>query len=161
GEQMHDVDIVDAHGHFIQRPADLFWPRNVELLMADAERLGIAQVIASHPSAYTAVKADQMKSAHDECEQAAAKYGKRLRIYLVFNPRLLETSIAEMRRALTPRSPFVGFKLHGGLAQYPSEGPNYQPVYEFASAHGLPVLLHAWHDLEGIGAVMTRHPHLK
>ncbi|HZU27149.1 MAG TPA: amidohydrolase family protein [Bryobacteraceae bacterium] len=161
GERLEGVDIVDAHGHFIQRPDDLFWPRNVELLMSDAERLGIAQVIASHPSAYTAVTADQIRTAHDECERAAAKYGPRLRIYLVFNPRLMETSVAEMRRALAPESPFVGFKLHGGLAQYPSEGPNYQPVYEFAAEHGLPVLLHPWHDLDGIPAVMQKHPRLK
>jgi predicted TIM-barrel fold metal-dependent hydrolase len=56
----------------------------------------------------------------------------------------LKTSVAEMQRILEPKSPFVGFKLHGGIDQYPADGVNYQPLFEFANEHRLRVLYHAW-----------------
>ena len=98
GARLEGVDIVDCHTHFQKSRPGLFWPRDVEMLMADAERCGISQVIASHVSGYMATNEDQMKTAHDECVEAAAKYPQRLRIYLTFVPRLLKTSVAEMRR---------------------------------------------------------------
>ena len=157
GKRVKGADIVDAHAHFKKSLAGLIWPRNVEMLLADAERCGIGQVIASHVAAYMAVSGDQIKAAHDECAEAAARYGRRLRVYLVFHPRHLETSVAEMQRALAPGSPFVGFKLHGAIARYPSDGPAYRPVFEFANEHGLPVLLHPWRGLEGISSIMKRY----
>src|SRR5438067_13358472 len=93
GQKIEGVDIVDAHTHFMKRPADLFWPRNVEALMADAERCGVGQIIASHPDAYMATSGDQIKAAHDEAVESAAKYPKRLRLYLVFHPRQVQTSV--------------------------------------------------------------------
>ena len=161
GRRLEGVDIVDAHAHFKKSPAGLIWPRNVEMLLADADRCGIGQVIASHVVAYMAVSGNQIKAAHDECADAAAKYGRRLRVYLVFHPRLLDTSVAEMQRILAPGSPFVGFKLHGAIARYPANGPNYRPVFEFANEYGLPVLLHPWRGLEGVSSIVKRYPRMK
>ena len=95
-----------------------------------------------------ATSGDQLKAAHDECAEAVAKNSRSLRAYLVFHPHLLEASKAQMSRALEPNSPFVGFKLHGGIHQYPADGPNYRPVFEFANEHRLHVLYHEWGGVE-------------
>src|SRR2546422_5598850 len=61
-------------------------------------------------------------------------------------------------RSLEPDSPFVGFKVHGGIDQYPADGPNYQPVFEFANEHGLPVLYHQWGGLERVASTIPKYP---
>ena len=160
GKPIQGVDVIDSHAHFQKTTDNLIWPLNVEMLLGDMNRCGIGQAIASPFAGFLATTGDELIAAHDQCVEAVAKNPKSLRAYLVFHPHLLKTSEAEMRRALPAASPFVGFKLHGAIHQYPADGVNYQPVYEFASQHGLPVLNHQMGGVERIGPVMKRYPRL-
>lgn len=161
GEPLEGVDVVDAHTHFEPTSNDLIFPLSAELLLADMKRCGIGQAIVSPFQGFMAATGDQLKAAHDQVAAAVASNPKSLRAYLVFHPHLRKVSEAEMQRALEPASPFVGFKLHGAIDQYPADGPNYQPVYEFASEHGLPVLNHQFEGVDRIGPVMKKYPRLK
>lgn len=160
GERLKGVDAIDTHAHFQQISTGLIWPLSVEMLLADMNRCGIGQAIVSHFGGFMATSGDQLKAAHDECAEAVAKNSRSLRAYLVFHPHLLEASKAQMSRALEPNSPFVGFKLHGGIHQYPADGPNYRPVFEFANEHRLHVLYHEWGGVERVGPVLEKYPHM-
>ncbi len=133
GRPLKGVDAIDAHAHFDVISGDLIWPLGVDMLEVDSRRCGIGLTVVSPFEGFMATSADQLRVAHDACVEAVAKYNKSLRAYLVFQPHLLKASTAEMKRALEPGSPFVGFKLHGDIDRYPADGPNYQPVFEFAN----------------------------
>jgi predicted TIM-barrel fold metal-dependent hydrolase len=144
GESLNGIDLVDVHGHFQEAPAgELVWERALEVLLEDMNRCGVGTLVFSHFSALNALTAEELKDAHDRSARAVREHPKRLRAYLVFNPHLADASVREMNRAVEERdSPFVGFKLHGAVHQYPPDGPNYQPVFKFAHEHNLPVLFH-------------------
>ena len=160
GRPLEGVDAIDAHAHFDVISGDLIWPLGVDALETDSRRCGIGLTVVSPFEGFMATSADQLRVAHDACVEAVAKYNKSLRAYLVFQPHLLKASTAEMKRALEPGSPFVGFKLHGDIDRYPADGPNYQPVFEFANEHGLPVLYHQWGGLERVASTLPKYPRL-
>ena len=160
GRPLEGVDAIDAHAHFDVISGNLIWPVGVDVLEADSRRCGIGLTIVSPFEGFMATHAGQLKAAHDACVEAVAKYKKSLRAYLVFQPHLLKASVAEMQRALEPESPFVGFKLHGAIDQYPADGPNYQPVFEFANEHGLPVLYHQWGGLKRVASTLPKYPRM-
>ena len=160
GRPLEGVDAIDAHAHLDTISGDLIWPLGVDMLEADSRRCGIGLTIVSPFEGFMATHAGQLRAAHDACVEAVAKYKKSLRAYLVFQPHLLKASVEEMQRALDPDSPFVGFKLHGAIDQYPADGPNYQPVFEFANEHGLPVLYHQWGGLERVASTIPKYPRM-
>ncbi len=160
GRPLQGVDAVDTHAHIDVAAQDLIWPLNVDALEADSRRCGIALTIVSPFEGFMATNPGQLKVAHDLCVQAVAKYKTSLRAYLAFQPHLLKASVAEMQRALEPDSPFVGFKLHGAIDQYPADGPNYQPVFEFANQHGMTVLYHVFGKLDQVASTLTKYPRM-
>jgi uncharacterized protein len=161
GRGLEGVDAIDTHAHFQEMPKGVIWPLNVETLMADSHRCGIRQTIVSPFAGYNATNGEQLRAAHDACVEAVAKYPTSLRAYLVFQPHLRKASEAEMPRVLQAESPFVGFKLHGAIDHYPTTGPNYQPLFEFANEHGLTVLLHqSEEELKPVASVIQKYPRL-
>lgn len=160
GRPLQGVDVVDVHAHIDVPARDLIWPLNADDLDADSRRCGIGLTIVSPFEGFMATNPDQLKAAHDLCVQAVAKYKTSLRAYLAFQPHLLKASVAEMRRALQPDSPFVGFKLHGAIDQYPADGPNYQPLFEFANEHGMTVLYHVYGKLDRVAAMLEKYPRM-
>jgi uncharacterized protein len=160
GRPLQGMDVIDTHAHFDVISGALIHPLSVEMLEDDSRRAGISLTIVSPFEGYMATTAGQLKAAHDSCVEAAAKYRDSLRAYLVFQPHLLKASVAEMQRALEPESPFVGFKLHGAVDQYAADGPNYQPVFEFANEHRMHVLYHVWGGIRGVGVVAEKYPRM-
>ncbi len=159
GRGLAGVDAIDTHAHFDEVSGDLIWPLSVDTLEADSRRCGIGLTIVSPFEGFMATNPDHLTAAHDACAKAVAKY-RNLRAYLVFQPHLLQTSVAELPRILHPKSPFVGFKLHGGIDQYPADGPNYQPLFEFANEHRLHVLYHAWGGVDRVARVAKKYPQM-
>jgi len=160
GRGLEGVDVVDSHAHIENISGNLFWPLDADILMADSRRCGIGLTIVSPFAGFMATSGDQLKAAHDACVSAVGKYKNSLRAYLVFQPHFLKTSIAEMERAVEPNSPFVGFKLHGAIDQYPADGPNYQPLFEFANEHHLHVLYHVFGGVERVGLTAVKYPQM-
>lgn len=141
-EKLEGVDIVDVHAHIRDTPPGRIWPQDPESLLEDMDRCGMGLAVFSHMGAIEALTGPDLKAAHDDSTRAVRRHPGRLRGYLVFHPHQLETSVAEMQRALERDSPFVGFKLHGAFHHYPADGASYRPVFRFAQEHRLPVLFH-------------------
>ncbi len=141
-EKLTGVDVIDVHAHLDNTPPNRIWPQNAEDLLQDMDRCGIGCAVFSHLGGLFALTPQALQAANDRSAEAARKYPRRLRSYMVFHPHLLETSKQQMQRILEPGSPFVGLKLHGAFHQYPANGPQYQPAFQFAHDHGLPVLFH-------------------
>ncbi len=142
-ERLDGVDIVDAHAHIGDTPADAIWPQQPGELLEDLDRCGIGIAIFSHVGAIFALTPESLVGAHDSSARAVREHPRRLRAYMVFHPHQLETSMKQVKRIIEPGSPFIGLKLHGALHQYPADGPNFRPAFEFARQHRLPVLYHA------------------
>jgi len=146
-EKLEGVDMVDVHTHINETPPNAIWPQNPEAMLEDMDRCGVGLAIFSHLGAIEALTPETLKAANDNSIKAVREHPRRLRSYLVFHPHHFETSKQQMKRVLEPDSPFVGFKLHGAFHQYPADGTNYQPVFQFAHEHRLAVLFH----VAGIG----------
>ncbi len=160
GRPLQGLDIIDSHAHFDVVPGRLIHPLSADLLEEDSARAGIGLSIVSPFKGYMATTDHQLKSAHDSCVDAVAKYRHTLRAYLVFQPHLMKASIAEMQRLLEPDSPFVGFKLHAAIDHYPVDGPNYQPLFEFVNEHRVHVLCHLYGGIRGAGLVADKYPQM-
>ena len=161
GSPIRSVEVIDTHGHIDETPPGAVWPRNVDLLIADLDRCGTRQIVVSHFGALQASTVEELKRAHDQSAQAAARHPSRVRVYVVFQPYLTAASRTELDRILVPNSPFVGIKLHGALHAYPADGPAYRIPFEFANQHELPVLFHVGQGLDRIGAIAERYPRMK
>jgi len=97
--------------------------------------------------------------------RTSLQFPKRLRAYVVFHPHHLEQSLRDLDLILAPGSPFMGIKLHGAFHNYPADGPNYRPAWEFAERHRLTVLYHVGgmgRDWSGaVAEIADRYPNLK
>ena len=144
GEALSEVKIIDAHAHDQLPTLGWFMPEtsleeNVEVLVEQSKRLKINQTILSSG---IALFGDGVEG-NRETEKAFAPYGDLFKGYLGFNPRFSD--------ALTPlfddffsRDFYVGFKLLADYWKIPVTDASYNPLWEYADKHCLPILLHTW-----------------
>jgi hypothetical protein len=149
--------VIDAHGHTPPHTRGWIIRENtieggIAEMIARMDRLGVSRLILS-PEA--ALFGESLQGNRD-AEQALAKYLGRLSGYLVFNPLYAEEMVPEFD-AFFARDFFVGFKILPSYWKRPLGDPGYEPVWRYANAHRLPVLIHTWDDrynspamLEGI-----------
>lgn len=104
------------------------------------DRLGID---AAWISPHVGIGPDSARANRD-AYQAAADFPARLFPYVIVNPNhgrgAAEAEIAHW----VARGGIRAFKLHPGTHQYKATGEAYVPVFEYADAHRLPVLIHSW-----------------
>ena len=92
---------------------------------------------------------------NDRVADAVAAYPERLVGFLVINPHYPDRIENELSRCIDA-SDMKGIKLHPAAHKYPTDGPNYQPVWEFANAHRMPILIHG--DTAAMGGLAARYP---
>ncbi|MDY0169866.1 MAG: amidohydrolase family protein [Thermoguttaceae bacterium] len=162
GRALENVEVIDAHGH--TPPHTRGWiirENTIEGGMAELvtrmDRLGVSRLILSPEAALFG----ESLAGNREAEQTLAKYRGRISGYLVFNPLYAEEMIPEFD-AFFSREFFVGFKLLPSYWKRPLSDRGYEPVWRYANARRLPILIHTWDDrynspamLEGIAA---EHP---
>lgn len=132
--------IMDAHAHlgFFR---NFHIPRSEATgLIATMDASGVDAIVLS---AHAAISSD-FRRGNDESLAAAARYPDRILVYCVVNPNYPREADDELARCF--ESPAVrGIKLHPELhGDYPLDGPGYRPAWEYANAHGLPVLSHTY-----------------
>lgn len=141
--------IIDAHGH-MGYGSDNWRDHNppgtiddhVEHAIRYLDGMGVSRMIIAEHTPYEAEEIDGVT----RMEWAAAPYRGRLhgyvsaQIFLREDPELLPGKLD----ALFARDFYVGFKTHTDHWKVPIDDPQFEPMWEYANAHRLPILLHTW-----------------
>ncbi len=146
GEALKDVKIIDAHAHDQLPTMGWFFPEtsleeNVEVLVEQSKRLKIDQTILSSG---IALFGDGVEG-NRETEKAFHGYGDIFKGYLGFNPRFSDV-LVPLFDDFFSRDFYVGFKLLASYWKIPLGDSSYNPVWEYADMHCLPILMHTWSD---------------
>ena len=137
------VDCIDAHAHngpmgmWLWEEADP--ARQAQIMLDWMDRLGISLTLVSGEQALFCEPLEGNRALED----VLAPHGERFRGYLGFN--------AFYARELEPlfddffsRPFFVGFKVLADYHGVPVTDSRYVPVWQYAHAHRLPILVHTW-----------------
>ncbi len=129
-------DIFDAHAH-VGPWYNFFTPEPDAAGMVRAmDRCGvktaaISSLLAIGPDAF---------AGNRETLEVVRRYPDRFVGYAVFNPHQ-RGNRSDVERMLGERG-IVGIKIHPVTHEYPLSGTDYDPVWEFAAHHDVPVLTH-------------------
>ena len=145
GQILDQVEIIDAHGHV--GPSTGGWyssetdeAESIEDAYQKLKRLGIDQMVIS---TFRACFTDPIRANMEFASLIRQRYHDAVKAYFVFNPHYrveLETRLDEF----FSNDVFVGFKLLSDYWQVPVTDESYEPVWSYANAHRLIILLHTW-----------------
>lgn len=161
---LDDVLVIDCHGHYGH---SWHWMpyRDEEGLLTTMDRIGIDILCVSSMLALRG----EYQAGNDETMALTEQYPDRFIGYAVANPRYADDIEAELERCFQHPG-MRGIKIHPTtyVHSYPINGPNYEPVWDFAKRWGCPVLTHAGPRSERhtcgpqlIAEVARRHPEVK
>ncbi len=133
--------VIDSHCHMgpwynFHIPED----GSAEAMIHSMDLLGIDVSIVSP---HVCIGPDYHRGNRDVAA-AAARFPGRIVPYVTVNPNAGAAEIQTEIDYWDSQGPIRAFKLHPGTHQYKASGENYFPVYEYAQAHGLPILVHSW-----------------
>ena len=141
GEILSDVLIVDAHTHMgpwynFHIPDDAW----AEGLIAAMDTCGIdLAVTAPHVGiGPDPVEANRLAAA------VVDRHPDRFAAYCTVNPNYPEAEMCAELQNHVAQGTCCGIKIHPTTHDYASNGPGYQPMWDFAHEHRVPVLVHTW-----------------
>jgi predicted TIM-barrel fold metal-dependent hydrolase len=141
GAPLTDATVIDAHAHMGDNQAFPFVDTSAEAMVATMDRIGVdVACVSSVPAIY-----GQSPRGNDEILAAIARYHDRFFGYVVVDIGYPDRMQGELDRCLAGGVRGVKIHSHSGL---PYNHANYDRVYDFAAAHGLPLLAHTWSDAE-------------
>lgn len=154
------ITIVDAHAH-LGPYRDFRIPRaGAADLIAVADRCGVAVLgIAAH----LAIGPDWI-GGNDVTAETVAAFPERLYGYAVASPHD-PARVPERLAAALARPGMRGIKLHPDLHAHAVTDPGYRAAWDYAAAHGVPVICHTFHDSpycdpRMFGDIARRYPSL-
>lgn len=156
GQPIDQCLVIDAHSHLDENPIFPFLDTSLETLIARMDRLGIATVCVSSLVAIYG----KARLGNDSVIEAMRRYPGRIFGYMCVDPGYPERIVAEMERCLA--AGVGGVKIHSysmrPLLAYDS--PNLTPLYEFADAHALPLLVHSFtiEELQQLQPQFSKYP---
>lgn len=139
GQPCDDVYIVDGHTHM----GDYYnfhipWP-DAAGMVAAMDAYGIAAAVVSH---HASISADY-RFGNDMIIAAMQQYPGRFIGYAGINPNYPDDVLPELERCIA--AGMRAIKLHPELhGDYPLDGANYRPMWEYAAAHNMVVLTHTY-----------------
>lgn len=149
------IPVIDCHAHVgpargIDRPTS---PDDLVRLM---DAIGIERSVVSGLMFATGVRVETMNEWVSDTLRA---HPDRFLGYCYLNPNFPEDMADEIERCFDQPG-FAGFKLHVSWNGVPYDADVYAPVYEFASARGLPILAHTWGDeaVRALGRMARQYP---
>lgn len=147
GESLADVGLIDVHVHLGR--CDFTVPaHDARQLVAVMNRVGVESVLASHIRCLCG----QPELGNDEVLGAMRACPGRILGYVILLPRSADWVRAEMQRRID--AGFSGLKLHNSNS-IPYTEPAYEPAFELADQHRMPVLLHTWGGADEFQQVRT------
>jgi uncharacterized protein len=155
GTPLRDTFVMDSHCHLGPLGRMRILDSSADSLVRTMDRLGVDIAAAS---ALPACIDGAIVRGNDIVIDAVQRYPERIFGYLAVNPLYRREAQREMTRCW--RAGLRGLKVHNALGpRY--DHPAYVPVWEFADAHQLPVLVHTWgSDIAEIEPCFERYPHL-
>ena len=155
GAPLAHTFVMDSHCHLGPLGRMRIIDSSVESLVRMMDRLGVDMAAAS---ALPACIDGAIVRGNDIVIDAVRRYPDRLFGYLVVNPLYPREAEREMARCW--REGLRGLKVHNALGpRY--DNPAYAPIWEFADAHRLTVLVHTWgKDIAEIEPCFERYPDL-
>ena len=140
---MKALRVVDCHVH-LGAPWYLFthgWELPAILRMMD--RLGIDRAYSMHHHWL----AGRFEQARAVSIQAYEESGGRIPFLAVHDPQQEKASLAAADACLGHEG-FIGIKIHPSFHGLCADDERYRSIWEYAKAHGLPVISHTWSDTE-------------
>ncbi|MBP1992262.1 amidohydrolase family protein [Paenibacillus eucommiae] len=143
GLPLQNMLVIDVHCH-LGFPADPYVPYQDEekqLLSFNQtlKRVGVDYFIVSM---LRALKSGELEANLDLARMMHTN--RNMLGYVTYIPFLQEKSLEIAERCFVISDRFVGMKIHPDLNKYPINGPAYRPMWEFANAKKLFVLVHTW-----------------
>ncbi len=139
------IEIIDAHAHLGPMPKWMVSEQRIDGQIADLlprmDRLGIQKLIVSGTEA---IFGDPLEG-NLLLEESTARHRDRFLGYFAFNPRFAE-ELSPQLDVFFSRDFFVGFKIINSYWQVPVTDARHDPLWQYANAHALPILLHTWDD---------------
>jgi len=142
GERL-GCDVIDAHGHlgplgsYVTEECDTAAQARQALSWMD--RLGVSAMIVSGSQALFTDPVEGNRA----LEETLAPHGERFRGYLAFNPSYA-AELEPLIEDFFSRPFWAGLKLLCDYWGVPVTDPRFRPVWEYANAHRLPILIHSW-----------------
>jgi predicted TIM-barrel fold metal-dependent hydrolase len=141
GQSLDDVHIVDVHAHMgpwcnFHIPGNPWADGMVEAMDA----CGIDQVIVAP---HVGIGPDMVEG-NELAADAIARFPDRIFAYCTISPHYPAAEIVAELEKYRENDGFRGIKIHPVTHDYPADGEFYTPMWEFADANRLPVLIHTW-----------------
>jgi uncharacterized protein len=132
--------IIDAHAHMGDYRNFHIPDNGPDGMLVQFDAVGIDVACVSH---HASISADHLHG-NDQIVRAVQRHPDRFVGLCVLNPHYPDTAEATIEHCFAQPG-FRGFKAHPELhGDYPLDGPGYQPMWEYADRHGLPVLSHSY-----------------
>jgi len=133
------VAIIDAHTHLSRGDEHTDFGAHVKDALRCMDGMGVRTMIVA------GMEVAQLDSLEGNAylEEHLSPYGDRFRGYFAFNPVYADKLIPRLDEFFA-RPFWVGFKLLNDYWRIPVTDPRFTPMWEFADAHRLPILLHTW-----------------
>lgn len=139
------IPVIDAHGHLrigVQFPYKTEPEQMLEVMDdLNIERLAVTASLACWNDA---------PNGNAQVDDVLRRHGSRFFGYITVSPRVPAEALRELERWSHFHHPPL-IKLHPGGHQYPVNGPDYAPIWDYANQTGATVLVHTWdsHALHG------------
>lgn len=140
GEALDDIFIFDAHGHIDSTNNVLLPDNDPASMLKTLDRVGVNAICVSSCAAFDTYP----DMGNDNVIAAAQKFPGRFFGYAVPTPHY----DYDVSKYFYEGSGMIGVKIHASIQQTAITNPNFDPAYEFADKHGLPILYHTWNEPE-------------
>lgn len=130
--------VIDMHAHYGRWVEFPMWYRDGKEFIDRLDRVGIARTFVSRTGT-------NVPYSNDRILDLIKEFPDRVLGYAVGYPDDKSTGIDEIKRCFDRG--MSGIKMHSSEG-IPYDDKRFEPIWEFADKHRLPVLLHTWGDLD-------------
>lgn len=155
------VSIIDSHSHISPHIAGWFSPNNdmreaTWAFYQKMERLGFDLAIASQPGRWH----EDPRQPNDDLLDATRNHTDRIRGYLSYIPFEPELYTEAYFDRMFATGFFLGFKTMPGYSGIGLADKRYDPMFQYAQKHDIPILLHTWGaaDIRNFAQVSLQWP---
>jgi predicted TIM-barrel fold metal-dependent hydrolase len=144
GKALDHLLVIDVHGHLGPSPSFYMPYANNEEEQAVhfsnmLDQIGVDYAIISM---LRGLNTNELEANLDLAKLMETH--RKLLGYVTYVPSWQQKSLEIAEQCFAQSDRFVGFKIHPDFNKYPIDGPDYTPMWEYADAKGLLVLVHTW-----------------